>query len=51
MQPATVHGAKPRHTPKRPGALPQVSADSRPGHPRNAAANKPAVTFTDWALI
>lgn len=38
-------------TAKRPDALPQISADSRPGHPRNAVANKPVVKFTDWALI
>ena len=51
MSPDRPHAAKPRVTFKRPGAAPQLSADSRPGHPRNAAANRPSVRFTDWALI
>lgn len=37
--------------PKRPGMAPGLSADMRPGHPRNAAAQKPVTRFTDWALI
>ncbi len=55
MQPTHIPGPNPRrtapHIPGRPGAMPQLSADSRPGHPRNAAAHKPEVRFTDWALI
>ncbi|MGP9790296.1 hypothetical protein [Roseinatronobacter sp. NSM] len=38
-------------TPKRPGAAPGISADMRPGHPSNAAAQKPVTRFSDWALI
>ncbi|MGY6703296.1 hypothetical protein [Roseinatronobacter sp.] len=37
--------------PKRPGAAHGLSADMRPGHPRNAAPQKPVTRFTDWALI
>jgi hypothetical protein len=37
----------PLPSPKRPGAAPRLSADSRPGHPRNAAPTQ----FLDWALI
>ena len=55
MQQAHMPGPKARpntlHIPARPGTMPQLSADSRPGHPRNAAARKPATQFTDWALI
>jgi len=35
---------------RRPGAQPSLSADSRPGHPRNAAARTAQTRFTDWAL-
>lgn len=38
-------------TAKRPGAAPGISADMRPGHPRNALAQKPVTRFSDWALI
>jgi hypothetical protein len=35
--------------PRRPGPVPVLSADSRPGHPRNVA--DAPVRFTDWAMI
>ena len=41
---------RPTHA-NRPGTRPSLSADSRPGHPRNAAAHSAPVRFTDWGLI
>ncbi len=41
---------RPTH-PHRPGTQPRLSADSRPGHPRNALARDAGVRFTDWGLI
>lgn len=35
--------------PRRPGPVPALSADSRPGHPRNTAQRQARIT--DWALI
>lgn len=37
--------------PYRPGTQPRLSADSRPGHPRNTVAPTREVRFTDWGLI
>jgi hypothetical protein len=51
MKPIIVYNTDARFAPKRPAAMPKLSADSRPGHPRNAVAHMPAVRFTDWALI
>ena len=51
MRPIPPYGTDPRFAPthpKRPGAAPRLSADSRPGHPRNSV---PAPRFTDWALL
>lgn len=30
---------------------PALTADSRPNRPRDAKEPRPAVTFTDWAMI
>lgn len=40
-------------TPGHPPATrqPTLTADSRPNHPRDAHEPRPAVTFTDWAMI
>jgi hypothetical protein len=56
MRPIPPYGTDarfiPQQMPKRPGAAPRISADSRPGHPRNAApAPQPVKTFNDWALL
>ncbi|WP_175546715.1 hypothetical protein [Natronohydrobacter thiooxidans] len=37
--------------PYRPGSQPRLSADARPGHPRNHVARDKPVRFTDWGLI
>lgn len=34
---------------RRPGPVPALSADARPGHPRNAA--DAPTRYSDWALI
>ncbi|TVS04002.1 MAG: hypothetical protein EA407_04870 [Rhodobacteraceae bacterium] len=51
MQPDPVYNTDPRFLPKRPGVMPRLTADSRPGHPRNVAPRKPVVRYADWALI
>ena len=51
MKPITVYNTDARFLPRRPGVIPKLTADSRPGHPRNAVARKPVVRYADWALI
>lgn len=51
MRPVPPKGTDARLTPEkpplRPGTAPKLTADSRPGHPRNAAPTQ----FNDWALF
>jgi hypothetical protein len=51
MRPITPYGTDARHAPQplplQPAPAPKLSADPRPGHPRNATDPK----FVDWALL
>ncbi len=51
MRPIPTDGTDLRYLAKRPGVVPRLSADSRPGHPRNASQKRVAPEFRDWALL